>query len=240
MDEGLARLLHEGEHVMTLLGMDRQRAEEEAEARFLEAQDRAFAFTKKALELTLEEFEALEPVFRAPDEDYHAVVILHAFGAALWVEIVGMDFFEPSDGTVKLYLFPSGRRISYVSAYSPDRAGVAQWLIGERRWQQRQALIQEAQAKVFEPFAFYRVWFGHGDEEYHDVRCHHGMGGYFSGGYETVHTSPRVVWVPNPVLVETIHVETPNQLPEWCPWERVEVMGEKVLVRKTPEWAKAR
>ncbi|OQA14301.1 MAG: hypothetical protein BWY63_03212 [Chloroflexi bacterium ADurb.Bin360] len=233
MDEGLARLLHEGEHVLTLLGMDRQRAEEEAEARFVEAQDRAFAFTLRTLELTSDEFQALEPLFREPDDEHHPVVILHAFGCELWIELVGMgDPYDLGDDGVTVRLFPRMSR--------PDRSVIAQWLVLAERKQQRQALINEAQAKVFEPFAFYRVWFGHGDEEYHDVRHRHTAGVFSNEGYVTVHTTSRIVWVPNPVLVEMITVETPNQLPEWCPWERVEIMGEKVLVRKTPEWAKAR
>jgi len=257
MDEdGLVGLMYEGDHILELKAMDRQREEEDAEAALHEAQDRAFALVKEAFHLTNGEWNALNPEFRAPDEDWHSVVILHAFGRSLWVEIVGIDFWNPSDGldaaptleqfmvmvkerAVRLFLFRNGRRPrgTYISIFTPDRLGVAEWLVKAQQEQRRQALVEEAQARVFTPFAFYRVWYGHDGDEYYDVRNPHGMGGY--GAYETVFdkTVYKFVYIPQPVLIERITIETPRDLPGWCPTERVEIMGEEVLLFKTPEWA---
>lgn len=225
MNESLAKLYREGEHILTLAGMDRQREEEEAAARLLEAQDRAFVLTRRTLELTPDEFEALEPLFREPDDEHHPVVILHAFGCELWIELVGMGdtYYDLGDAGVRVRLFP---RMTH-----PDRSVIAQWLVLAERKQQRKARIQEEQAKLFRPFTFYRVWYGHGDDDYHSVRYNS-----VSGCYEGVH-SAQLVWINNPVFIEEIKVKTPEQLPAWCPYERVEIDGELVPLQKTPEWA---
>jgi hypothetical protein len=109
-------------------------------------------------------------------------------------------------------------------------------LVKVEQKQQWRVLIEEAQARVFTPFAFYRVWYGYGDEDYYDVRFPSVRGS--GGAYKTVDTPEREIWIPRPLVIEKITVDSPEQMPGWCKLVTVEIKGEEVPIFAPPEWAR--
>ena len=230
----LENLLNEGLDLLEQ-ALDADQASEEAlDSMFHAAKARAFGLVREALGLTEAEFMALMPCFVSAQRD--ELVILKAYHTEMIAVLCGFEFLpEHGDEHVRIALKIEGRS-SHGEALEVSRNTVAMWLAQARDEAMREEMRRVMVMKDFEPFAYYRVWYGDNwDYDYYDLRWYEANEHILRG--KTVDDDKMVrVWRPR--RFETINVETPEDLPAWCPAQRATVMGREIVYRTTPDWAR--
>jgi hypothetical protein len=234
-EQVLGKLLDEG-----VLALEYIRTGEDEEAYALremveEAKMRGFQIAQEALELTNDEFNALDPEWFNGDEERWFGVILHAYKRTVWVSLHGFEFIEGEQKrAVKPKLFADGKRWNDLGPATREQ--LALWLVKAQDEEIRDAIVESIQERKFMPFVYYRVWYGDNwDYDYYNLR-NLPVFEYQQFGM-TVDEPWRLVWVGKPLRVEQVCVNEVSDLPDWCPSTIIEVRGQKMSIKVPPSWA---
>ena len=234
-EQVLGKLLDEG-----VLALEYIRTGEEEEAYVLlemveEAKMRGFQIVQEALELTNDEFNALDPEWFNGDGQRGFGVLLHAYKQTALVSLHGFEFIEGEQKrTVKPELFVDGKSRSEFGFATREQ--LALWLVKAQDEEIRDAIVESIQEREFMPFVYYKVWYGDNwDYDYYNLR-NLPVFEYQQFGM-TVDEPWRLVWAGKPLRVEQVCVNEVDELPDWCPSMTVEVRGQKMSIKVPPRWA---
>lgn len=231
--KGLELLLEDGR--LALFALQESMAFEMKSRMAMEkdAETRALAIVRNALELTEAEFQALQPSFIDGDEGYR--VVLQAYGHYARLELRGFDWLrseDSSDAMVQVAWAGSSRFDSTLIG----RQELALWLARMLEAAERDEIFNELQEKNFTPFVYYRVWYGNGNHDYYNLR---NLPKHNEDCGLTVDQPFQLVFVPQPIRMEQIVVSEVKDLPGWCPVLEVTIRGRGMKMVVPPSWARS-